>query len=151
MDIGSKAAYPASALSNFAPHRFELDGFECASMEGLLQAFKFDKPHVQAEVCKLTGLAAKKRGGQRDWRRTQTLWWAGYRYERCGDDYQRLLDRAFEALYTNAKFRAALDAAGDAVFTHSRGKNKTRDTVLTNREFCSRLSTLRDRARKESR
>ena len=26
MDIGSKNGYPASALSNFAPHPFELDG-----------------------------------------------------------------------------------------------------------------------------
>lgn len=34
MDIGSKNGYPASALSNFAPHLFELDGVKCNSMEG---------------------------------------------------------------------------------------------------------------------
>ena len=44
MDIGSKAIYPASALSNFSPHPFTFDGVECNSMEGLLQSFKFDKP-----------------------------------------------------------------------------------------------------------
>ena len=38
MDIGSKAGYPASALSNFASHPFVFDGVECASMEGLVQA-----------------------------------------------------------------------------------------------------------------
>lgn len=35
MDIGSKNGYPASALSNFAPHPFTIDGVECNSMEGL--------------------------------------------------------------------------------------------------------------------
>lgn len=37
MDIGSKSGYPSSALSNFAGHRFTLDGVEIWSMEGFLQ------------------------------------------------------------------------------------------------------------------
>ena len=41
MDIGSGNGYPSSALSNFAPHEFELDGVKCASMEGFLQSLKF--------------------------------------------------------------------------------------------------------------
>jgi predicted NAD-dependent protein-ADP-ribosyltransferase YbiA (DUF1768 family) len=38
MDIGSGAGYPASALSNFSPHPFEIDGITCNSMEGFLQS-----------------------------------------------------------------------------------------------------------------
>jgi len=146
MEIGSQG-YPASALSNFPPHPFVFDGVECACMEGLLQALKFDKEHIQVEVCKLVGLAAKYRGKKRNkrWRRLQTLWWKGQIYERGGDEYQRLLDRAFEALAKNQSFRNALVASGNAVLTHSIGKTRVQDTVLTVQEFCSRLTRLRDR------
>lgn len=30
MDISSGAGYPASSLSNFAPHEFIIDGIKCA-------------------------------------------------------------------------------------------------------------------------
>lgn len=52
MDIGSQNSYPASALSNFAPHPFIIDGIECNSMEGFLQSLKFKNPEMQKEVCK---------------------------------------------------------------------------------------------------
>ena len=150
MDIGSKAGYPASALSNFAPHSFIFDGVMCASMEGLLQSFKFDKPHIQAEVCKLVGIGAKRRGQKRNkaWKRVQKLWWQGVAYDRNGDAYQQLLDRAFDALSKNDGFRRALLATGDARLTHSIGISKTSDTCLTEREFCSRLETIRSRLQK---
>ena len=41
MDISSGSGYPASNLSNFAPHEFIIDGVQCASMEGCLQSLKF--------------------------------------------------------------------------------------------------------------
>lgn len=53
MDIGRGCGYPASSLSNFAPHPFVIDGVECASMEGFLQSLKFASPDIQVEVCKL--------------------------------------------------------------------------------------------------
>lgn len=148
MDIKSKSGYPASALSNFAPHPFVIDGVECASMEGFLQSLKFDKPHIQEEVCKLTGKAAKYRGQKRNktWKREQTLWWRGTPYPRKSDAYQALLDKAFSALGENASFRKALHATGDAVLTHSIGKSKESETVLTEAEFCSRLMRLREKA-----
>lgn len=40
LDIHSGHDYPSGALSNFAPHPFVLDGVECASMEGFLQALE---------------------------------------------------------------------------------------------------------------
>ena len=147
MDIGSGSGYPAGALSNFSPHAFVFDGVECASMEGLLQSFKFDKEHIQIEVCKLVGLAAKFRGKKRNkaWKSRQTLWWKGKAYDRRGHEYQALLDRAYRAMYEqNDSFRRALAASGKSVLTHSIGWNKEVDTVLTEREFCSRLTALRE-------
>lgn len=47
MDIGSGKVGPAGGLSNFRPRPFVFDGVECASMEGLLQSFKYDKVHMQ--------------------------------------------------------------------------------------------------------
>lgn len=146
MDIGSGKGYPSAALSNFAPQGFVFDDVEVASREGLLQAFKFDKPHIQVEVCKLIGKGAKKRGSDRNtaWKTRQTLWWNGVVYKRQDDAYQQLLDRMFiEITKQNEKFRNALIASGDAVFTHTIGRNSECDTVLTQREFCRRLMALR--------
>ena len=146
MNIGSKSGWPSSALSNFAPHPFTFDGVECASMEGFLQSLKFDKPHVQIEVCKLVGLAAKYRGKKRNkaWKSKQTLWWKGQPYERSSVWYSVLIRQAYMELWRcSPSFRKALKATGDAVLTHSMGSNKESETVLTEREFCSTLTFLR--------
>lgn len=145
MDIGSKAGYPASALSNFAPHRFIFDDIECASMEGFLQSLKFKSPEMQKEVCKLVGRAAKFKGKNKNWRVTQTLYWKGKEYKRDSDEYQQLLDNAYNALFEQSEsFRNALKATGNSSITHSIGKNKINETVLTQSEFCSRLIKLRN-------
>ncbi len=147
MDIGSKQGYPSSSLSNFSPHPFKMGEMECASMEGFLQGLKFDKPHIQNEVCKLVGLAAKRRGSKRNkaWKQKQMLWYKGLGLDRDGVPYQRLLDGAYKALYEqNENFRKALHATENAVLTHSMGRRKTNETVLTEQEFCSRLMKLRD-------
>lgn len=147
MNIGSGAPYPANALSNFAPHPFELDGIKCASMEGFLQSLKFDKPHIQEEVCKLVGKAAKFRGKARNkhWQSRQVLWWKGRPYARGGDEYQSLLKRAYKAMYDQSEsFRKALKATQNAVLSHSLGSNSEAHTVLTEREFCRILTELRN-------
>jgi predicted NAD-dependent protein-ADP-ribosyltransferase YbiA (DUF1768 family) len=149
MDIGSGKGYPSSALSNFSPHKFIFDDVECASAEGLLQAFKFKEPDIQVEVCSLVGKTAKFRGKKRKWYRTQTLYWKGVEYPRKSVEYQLLLDRAYNALFEqNEGFRKALKATGKAVLTHSMGKANESETVLTKQEFCSRLTKLRGRLEK---
>lgn len=153
MDIGLKKGFPESNLSNLHPHAFCFDGVECASMEGLLQSFKFEKVHIQREVCKLSGLEAKFRGKKRNkaWKRIQTLWWNGRSYNRDSREYQELLDQVYDALaQQNAAFRKALLATGNAALTHSLGKSDIRQTVLTEREFCSRLEKIRTRLQKEA-
>lgn len=139
MDIGTKCGYPASALSNFAPHPFVIDGIECASMEGFLQSLKFSNPDMQTEVCKLVGKTAKFKGKKKKWYRTQTLYWRGKEIARDSDEYQKLLDRAYDALGENEGFQRALLATGSSTITHSIGKKHTNETVLTTQEFVSRL------------
>ena len=148
MDIGSGTGWPSAALSNFAPHPFVIDGVECASMEGFLQSLKFKEPDMQVEVCKLVGKAAKFKGKKKKWWRTQTLYWQGQEFKRDSQEYQDLLDRAFDALAQNTGFQKALLATGKATLTHSIGKSKEQETVLTKQEFCSRLTKIRDNLQK---
>lgn len=150
MDIGSGSGWPAAALSNFAPHPFVIDGVACASMEGFLQSLKFKEPEMQKEVCKLVGKAAKFKGKKKKWWREQTLHWQGQKLKRDSQEYQDLLDKAFLALSKNTSFQKALLATGDATLTHSIGKNKQTETVLTKQEFCSRLMKIRKELKDEA-
>lgn len=146
MDIGSQAGWPAGRLSNFAPHLFIFRNVPCSSMEGLLQSLKHKSPEMQTEVCKLVGKAAKFKGKKKKWWRTQTLWWQGQPINRHSKEFQELLDEAFWCLFSqNEGARRALLATGNSTLTHSMGKSNPSETVLTEREFCSRLMQIRAR------
>ncbi len=150
MDIGSRNSGPAGKLSNFTPRPFVFRGVECNSMEGLLQALKFKDANMAAHCCSLVGFKAKKAGSKKNWQKTQTLWWAGEPIKRDSDEYQELLDEAFETLFTtNGKARKTLLATHKANLTHSIGRTKANETVLTKQEFCSRLMTIRSRLQSE--
>jgi len=149
MDIGSGKGYPSSALSNFSPHPFILDDVEISSMEGWLQSLKFSNFEIQKEVCKLVGKAAKFKGKSKKWFLTQKLYWNGVEYSRDSKEYQELLDRAYDALSQNSSFQKALVATGNSTLTHEIGKSKENETVLTKREFISRLYKIRDRLQKQ--
>ena len=110
MDIGSGSGFPSATLSNFAPHPFVIDGVECNSMEGFLQSLKFSNPEMQKEVCKLVGKAAKFKGKKKKWWRTQILYWLGTEIPRDSEEYQKLLDRAFNPFNRqNKNYRNRLD------------------------------------------
>ena len=145
MDIGSGNGYPSAALSNFAPHPFTIDGVQCNSMEGFLQSLKFKDEEMQKAVCLLVGKAAKFRGKNKNWQKSQILYWKGQEIKRDSKEYQDLLDRAYEALSQNTGFQKALLATKDAVLTHSIGRINPNETVLTRAEFCSRLMKIRER------
>jgi predicted NAD-dependent protein-ADP-ribosyltransferase YbiA (DUF1768 family) len=146
VNIGAGNGYPAGALSNFTPRNFVFRGVECNSLEGALQALKFDKPHIAAEVCKLAGLQAKRRGQKRNkaWKSKQTLWWAGEEFRRDSREYQTLIRELYDAVADQCEsFRRALLATNDAVLKHSIGSNKITETVLTEREFVMNLTRVR--------
>jgi len=136
--------YPEGNLSNFTGRRFVFDGVECNSIEGVLQAFKSPYIHIQAEICKLVGGGAKRRGSKIDWKKKQVLYWNGEEFGRKSDEYQTLLDRLYQCVYEQDKnFRKELEDTIDATLRHSIGKSKQHETVLTISEFCSRLTKLR--------
>lgn len=145
MDIGSGSGYPSANLSNFTPHPFVIDDIQCNSMEGFLQSLKFSNPEMQIHVCTLVGKAAKFKGKKKKWFKTQTLFWKGVEIDRHGEEYQKLIERAFDCMFENSKFRQALKATNGCTLTHSIGKNKESDTVLTEREFISNLYRLRNK------
>ncbi len=146
IDITARGEGCAAALSNFGRYSFVFDGIECVSMEGLLQAFKFKDVEMQKEICSLVGIAAKKKGESRNsiWQESLILWWQGKPYSRLGREYQKLLDRAYSALAENLNFRAVLLATGNAKLTHSVGEKDPGKTVLTEEEFCLRLTRIRE-------
>lgn len=150
MDIKAGNGYPAGSLSNFAPHPFVFRGVECASMEGLLQSLKYENADMQKHICTLVGRYAKRTGYGKNWWTKQTLYWNGQPIKRDSQEYQDLLDEAFDCLFRqNEKARKALMATGDAVLKHSIGKRKINETVLTQKEFCSRLMKIRTQLRAE--
>lgn len=150
MDIHSKKLYPSNELSNFAHHRFIFDGVVCESMEGLLQSLKIKTHRIQKELCQMTGIKVKRRGTKRNkfWKERQRLWWKGKEYDRHGREYQDLLDRAFDALSENEDFKKALLDTENSRLTHKIGESDPSKTVLTEKEFCSRLHRIRKRLRK---
>ena len=69
---------------------------------------------------------------------------AGKPYDRLSDEYQSLLDRAYQALFDQSeRFRTALAATGAARLTHTIGKSDPCETILTAEELCTRLERLR--------
>ncbi len=92
----------------------------------------------------MIGKAAKDAGQSQDWQSSQTLYWRGHPYDRHGSAYQDLLDRAFgELCFQSTSFRKALLASGHETLQHSIGELNPYRTVLTEREFCERLTRLR--------
>jgi len=60
----------------------------------------------------------------------------GVSYKRDSQDYQDLLDRAFLAMFSqNNKAQKALLATLNATLTHSIGRSKINETVLTKKNF----------------
>lgn len=149
MEISSNAKGVAGRLSNFTPRPFIFDDIECASMEGLLQSFKFKSVDMQKEVCKLVGRKAKKKGSKKNWKTKQILYWKGVEYKRKSKEYALLIERAYDALSSNPKFIKDILKTGNSTFKHSLGSNKKANTVLTESEFCRQLYRLRNKLNKK--
>lgn len=150
MDIKAGNKYPAGALSNFARRPFVLDDVQINSMEGFVQSLKFSNPDMQRQICTLHGKKAKMAGKNKRWVEDQTLYWLGQPIKRDSQQYQDLLDRAYQAMFDqNPKAQKALLATGDAQLKHSVGRRKVNETVLTRQEFCSRLMKIREQVKAE--
>ena len=148
VDIRSGTSSVAGRLSNLSHRRFTLDGVECGSIEGALQSFKFKGEDMQANICKLGGMKAKRAGSSKNWRQKQLLYWKGEEIPRDSKECKILLDKLYQSAFDQCdKYRKDMLSCVGVTFTHSLGKRKIQDTVITTREFTSRLTKLRDGAR----
>jgi hypothetical protein len=152
IDIHGGSKDPRSArLSNFADRPFMFDGIACAGIEGVLQALKEPNQIKQADICALSGKAAKKAGSQLDgWKEQQTLWWKGNAYQRNSRSYQVLITCIYNAVYEqDSTFKEDLLAIELEDICHNVGNPDQRDTVLTEVEMIHQLNRLRIRAWRE--
>ena len=119
-------------------------------MEGLLQSLKIIRSSRQIEVCTLSGFEAWKAGKGIEWWETQTLWWDSKPIERHSDKYQEVLNEAYECLFRqDNEARYALLETGDVKLEHTIGRTNPGETILTKREFLTRLTNIRTALRSE--
>ena len=142
IDIYSGGKYPANALSNFAYHQFEFRGFKINSMDGFIAGLTYKNPIEQMRIFLLSGIEAKN--STKPWEMSGKVYWQGNEIIRCSQQYQDLFDEAYDALYTNADFRKALDSTKGHKLIHSIGHRDRMKTLLTEEEFVGRLTRLRD-------
>jgi predicted NAD-dependent protein-ADP-ribosyltransferase YbiA (DUF1768 family) len=147
-DICYSYQYPYGVLCNFTPSHFHFDGVEINSMEGFLQSLKVKDTAAQEKVCKLPGFIAKKVGNylkRSEKFDREHLFWKGKEYNRYSPEYQKLLQRAYNAKYSqDSEFRAVLNSSKGYTLTHDIGKTDPNDTILTEKEFIDNLNRLRD-------
>jgi hypothetical protein len=118
-----------------------LDGVAIHSLNAFLYGLRIRDPKQQEEV--VSAGRPSPVGGR------STVYWRGKEIDRFSDEYQRLLDRAFEALYaTNEVAKRALLATGDAVLVHTKRGTNPETTLLTRSELCLRLIRIRGRLRR---
>ena len=144
LDIRSNGMYPSGVLSNLCSNAFRFDGVLCNSMEGFLQSLKHQDIDKQRQLCQMKGGNARKRSVT-SWQTDQIIWWRGLAIDRQSQDYQRLLRRAYQAMFDqNERFRAALMATRGITLTHTSGESDPFKTILTASELCSILTEMRE-------
>ncbi|HBK34968.1 TPA: hypothetical protein DDZ01_03160 [Candidatus Uhrbacteria bacterium] len=146
MNIGSNNSYPGNKLSNFPPAPFQIDGVQCASTEGFIQALKFPDPEMQRHVCSLVGREAKFKGKKAN-KRVQHMgkvWWQGREIEFRSQEHMDLIERGLRAKFTQCdSARRALLATREATLTHHTGYKESPHTSLPARDFIRMLYKIR--------
>ncbi len=144
VDIWSKNAYPADVLSNLHSNGFRFDGMVCGSMEGFLQSLKRKDPDKQRQICSMKGRNAKNMSVS-DWQTDQIVWWRGKVIDRQSKEFMELIGRAYRAMFEqNKSFRSALMSTRGMALYHTKGERNPFKTILTEKEFCSILTDIRE-------
>lgn len=145
IDIWSGNPYPSYALSNLCHNEFDFEGVHCGSMEGLLQAIKWRDEKVQLAKCAMEGRRAKKRSTS-EWQAHQLIYWKGKSMQRQSPEYWTFLQKAYEAMFQQCeRFRKALLLTKGKKLYHLKGVKNPTKTILTEKEFCTLLTELRDK------
>ena len=144
LDIRSNGAYPSGVLSNLCSNGFRFDGMVCGSMEGFLQSLKQKDKDKQRQICSMKGGNARKHSVT-SWQTDQIVWWKGVAIDRQSEEYQKLLRRAYQAMFDQSeRFRAALMQTRGITLIHSSGEKNPYKTIITEQELCQILTEMRD-------
>ena len=144
LDIRSNGLYPSNVLSNLCSNGFRLDGLVCSSMEGFLQSLKRKELDKQRQICSMKGGNARKMSVT-SWQTDQIVWWKGQAIDRQSEEYQRIIRRAYQAMFEQSeRFRAALMQTRGIKLVHTSGEPSSYKTILTPAEFCDILMNMRD-------
>ena len=144
LDIWSKSPYPANVLSNLCSNGFRFDGVLCGSMEGFLQSLKYQDANRQRQISSMKGKNAKNMTSTH-WQTDQIVWWKSVAINRQSKEFQDLISRAYKAMFEqNERFRIALMSTRGMKLYHSQGEQNPYKTILTESEFCSVLTEMRD-------
>ena len=157
-DIYSKNPYPSGTLSNFKRCSFELDGVECASIEGVLQSLKVlippmkdnsqlwaERLKLQEQVCSYANNKAKRMGNFLNlFNHDMILNWRGQIFGRTSKEYQRFLKKLFEARFLADKdYQNAIYDTRNFKLIHTIGKHNKAETCLTEQEFIGMIEHLK--------
>ena len=144
LDIRSNGQYPSGVLSNLCSNGFRFEGMVCGSMEGFLQSLKQKDRDKQRQICSMKGGNARKHSVT-SWQTDQIVWWKGQAIDRQSEEYQKLLRRAYQAMFDQSeRFRAALMSTRGITLVHSSGEENPYKTILSKNEFCQILTEMRD-------
>lgn len=144
LDIRSNGLYPSNVLSNLCSNAFRFDGMVCGSMEGFLQSLKRKELDKQRQICSMKGGNARKISVT-SWQTDQIVWWKGQAIDRQSEEYQKLIRRAYQAMFEQSeRFRAALMQTRGITLVHTSGEPSSYKTILTPAEFCGILMEMRD-------
>jgi len=138
-------------ISNLQPRKFIFpvdEERQCGSIEGSLQALKFQDPEEQRRVCLLSGKEAQHSGQGIEWSKKRMLYDSkGNPMYRSGPEFKKYI----EAMYDAASPSLMLDLlkTGHADLRHSIGKSHQYRTVITEIAVLYHLYRLRAQAHRE--
>lgn len=143
-NVCAKGRHPEDILSNLCGNDFCYDGVQCGCMESFLQSLKYNDVNVQTRICLEKADYVKKYDAP-DWQQDQILWWKGQPLDRHSTQYTEFIYSAYESMYLwCGRFRDALMKTVGKQLLFDSGKFNPKETVLTDSEFCSVLTKLRD-------
>lgn len=144
-NICTQGRHPEDILSNLCGNDFCFDGIQCGSMEGFLQSLKIHDEKFQRRVC-LCKARDLDLYSIPEWNGSHPLWWKGKKLNRHSSEYMEFLGKAYQDLFLwCGRFRDALmSTEGKQLFYYS-GQTDSNKTILTDQEFCSILTAVRNR------
>lgn len=79
------------------------------------------------------------------WQTDQIVWWKGKAIDRQSREFTALVREAYNAMFEQSeRFRTALMATRGMILFHTKGESNPYKTILTEQEFCSILTELRE-------